>query len=115
MECTLRTHCPIYHSYAHTLELRGYNLLNWIPTPLRQIELQPTRALTSGMSTYRDNDRPHSNDRDRYTEDREWEDDCRREDDYTREDDYRRDYDYYYRRGINYRRNDNYQYRDDYD
>ena len=28
LECTLRTHCPICHSRAHTLELCEYNLLN---------------------------------------------------------------------------------------
>ena len=28
LECTLRMHCPICHSRAHTLELCEYNLLN---------------------------------------------------------------------------------------
>ena len=42
LECTLRCHCPIYHSRAHTLELCEYNLLNRNTGPVRQIEPQPT-------------------------------------------------------------------------
>ena len=40
LECTLRTHCPICHSRAHTLELCEYNLLNRNAASVRQMEPQ---------------------------------------------------------------------------
>ena len=73
LECTLRCHCPIYHSRAHTLELCEYNLLNRNRTPVRHIEPQPTPTQSKDRLRYLDNDRPRYNDQSRYTEYRDWE------------------------------------------
>ena len=40
IECTLRTHCPICHSKAHTLEQCEYNFLNKVMASVRRIEPQ---------------------------------------------------------------------------
>ena len=40
VECTLRTHCPICHSKAHTIDQCEYNLLNKATTSVRRIEPQ---------------------------------------------------------------------------
>ena len=124
LECTLRMHCPICHSRAHTLELCEYNLLNRNAATVRQIEPQTTQTTTTTTRpTPTDFERPCP--RDRYRDDnRDWEDDYYRDEDYKRDDDNRRDYDYRrcddypqgddyrrgddYRWGNNYRRNDNY-------
>ena len=37
MECTLRTHCLICHSKAHTIDQCEYNLLNKVTDPVRPI------------------------------------------------------------------------------
>ena len=37
MECSLRTHCTICHSKAHSVEQCEYNLLNKTAPPVRQI------------------------------------------------------------------------------
>ena len=113
LECTLRMHCPICHSRAHTLELCEYNLLNRNAATVRQIEPQTTQtAATAPRPAPRESERPRP--RDRYRDDnRDWEDDYYRDYDYRRDDDYRRDYDYC--RGDDYRRNENYCRHDNYD
>ena len=131
LECTLRTHCPICHSRAHTLELCEYNLLNRNAASVRQIEPQATQtANTTPRQAPSEPERPRP--RERYRDDnRDWEEDYDREDDYRRDEASRRDYDYRrrgdfrrddefrrgddYRRGNTYRRNDNYRRYDDYD
>ena len=117
LECTLRMHCLICHSRAHTLELCEYNLLNKNTVTIRQIELQATQPQTNTRPAPRDSDRPRP--RDRYWDDnRDSEDNYYRDDDYRRDDDYCRDYDYRrgddYCRGNNYRWNDNYRHDNDY-
>ena len=89
MECTLRSHCMICHSRAHTLELCEYNLLNRNTTSVRQIEPQPNKTQSDDFPRYRD-----------------WDDHYRRDNDYRRDEDYRR--------GNDYNRNDNYRRGDDY-
>ena len=112
LKCTLRTHSPICHCRAHTLELFQYNLLNRSTVPVRNIEQQSTQPQTSGRPAHRDRDRPR--DREKYKDDNcDWEDDYDRDDDYRHADDYCRGNDY--RRGNNYRRNDNYRRHHDYD
>ena len=67
LECTLRTHCPICHSRAHTLELCEYNLLNRNIATVRKVEPQTTQPQTNARPAPRDNDRgwPHDRYRDR--------------------------------------------------
>ena len=118
LECTLRMHCPICHSRAHTLELCEYNFLNRNAATVRQIEPQTTQtAATALRPAPRESERPRP--RDRYRDDnRDWEDDYYRDEDYKRDDANRRDYDYRrredyrpdddFRRGDDYRRGNNY-------
>ena len=40
IECTLRTHCPIYHSKVHMIVQCEYNLLNKVAALVRQIRPQ---------------------------------------------------------------------------
>ena len=40
IECSLRTHCTICHSKAHSMEQCDNNLLNKATTPIRQIYLE---------------------------------------------------------------------------
>ena len=37
IECSLRTHCTIFHSKLHSVEQCEYNLLNKTTTPVRQM------------------------------------------------------------------------------
>ena len=37
VECTLRTHCPICHSKAHTMDQCEYNFLNKAASSVRRI------------------------------------------------------------------------------
>ena len=108
LECTLRMHCPICHSRAHTLELCEYNLLNCNTITVRPIEPQTTQTpATTTRPAPRDSERPRPRDKHR-NHNPDW------EDDYYRDEDNRRDYDY--RRGDDYRRrNNNYRRYEDYD
>ena len=94
LECTLRMHCPIWHSRAHTPELWEYNLLNRNAATVQQIEPQTmqTPATTIRLAP-RDSERPRPHDRYR-DENRDWEEDYYRDEDYTRDEDNRRGDDY---------------------
>ena len=106
LECTLRMHCPICHSRAHTLELCEYNLLNRNAATVRQIEPQTTQtANTAPRPAPRESERPRP--RDRYRDDnRDWEEDYYRDEDYMHDDANCRDHDY--RRREDYRRYDDF-------
>ena len=50
VECTLRTHFPIWHSKAHTIDQCKYNFLNKVSALVRQI--QPQDALRIGIGRF---------------------------------------------------------------
>ena len=43
LDCTMRTHCALCHSWAHTIEQCEYNLLNWQATLVRHLEPRDDR------------------------------------------------------------------------
>ena len=43
LECTMRMHCALCHSRAHTVDQCEYNLLNKVTALVRQIEPQDDR------------------------------------------------------------------------
>ena len=94
LECTLRMHCPICHSRAHTLELCEYNLLNRYAATVRQIEPQTTQTqATTTRPDPRGSEKPSP--RERYRDDKcDWEDDYYHDEDYRRDDENRGDYGY---------------------
>ena len=57
VECTLRTHCAICHSNAHTLDHCEYSLLNKVVASVRRIEPQDDDQEDWNWSQFWDNDR----------------------------------------------------------
>ena len=63
IECTLRTHCPICHSKAHTINQCKYNLLNKAVALVRQIQPHEDHMEdTNQQHRFRDDDRPRYED-----------------------------------------------------
>ena len=92
VECTLRTHCAICHSNAHTLDHCEYSLLNKVVASVRRIEPQDDGQEDRNRNKTRDDDRPRY---DCYRSDRNQRDDYWWDDrynDYRRDDDRRNDY-----------------------
>ena len=88
VECTLKTHCPIFHSKAHIIDQCEYNLLNKAVASVKIIEPQDD----GNRNQFQDDDRPRSDDH--YRSDKSRRDDYRRDDrydDYIRDDDRRND------------------------